>query len=113
MKHIIRLNVILGVWLLVSPFAFGYYTASFAAMWNDVIVGLAIIGCAWCVMTESPGSAFCSGCSAVGGAWLLLAPFMLNYRNTGFRADVIIGGLVVMISVVETWRIAHRPPTIA
>jgi hypothetical protein len=37
MKHTIGLNLIFGVWLLVSPFAFGF--ASSAAAWNDVIAG--------------------------------------------------------------------------
>jgi hypothetical protein len=113
MKHIIGLNLILGVWLAVSPFAFGYDTASTAAVWNDVVVGLAIIGCAWCVVTDVPGSALCSGCSIVLGAWLMVAPFMLNYRIIAFGNDFIIGALVLVISAIETWRTAHRPPSIA
>jgi hypothetical protein len=111
MKHIIGLNVILGVWLVLSPFAFGYATT--AAAWNDVIVGLVIIGCAWCVVAEAPGAALCSACGVVCGAWLMLAPFMLNYRLTAFGYDVIIGALVLVISAIETWRVTHRPPSIA
>ena len=37
MKHVIGLNLILGGWLLLLPFAFGYLTV---AMWNDVVLGL-------------------------------------------------------------------------
>jgi SPW repeat-containing protein len=113
MKHIIGLNVILGVWLIVSPFAFGYDTASTAAIWNDVVVGLAIIGCAWCVVAEVPGSALCSGCSVLCGAWLLVAPFVLNYRLVAFGNDVIIGALALAISAIETWRLTHRAPRVA
>jgi hypothetical protein len=44
MKHVIGLNLILGVWLLVLPFAFGHVTV---AMWNDVVFGLVIISSSW------------------------------------------------------------------
>ena len=113
MKHIIGLNLILGMWLLASPFAFGYDTVSTTATWNEAVVGLAIIGCAWCVMTDVPGSALCSGCSVLAGAWLLVAPFVLNYRLVAFGNDVIIGAFVLVIGAIETWRLTHRPPSIA
>lgn len=113
MKHIIGLNLILGVWLIVLPFAFGYDTASPTAMWNDVIAGLAITGCAWCVVTEVAAARLCSGCSVLLGAWLLIAPFVLNYRMVEDGNDVIIGALVLVIGSIETWRLTHRPPSIA
>lgn len=35
-------NVVLGVWLLVAPFALGY-AATAAAMWNDIVIGLVVV----------------------------------------------------------------------
>lgn len=34
-------NVVLGIWLIAAPFALGYGDTT-AAMWNDVIVGIAV-----------------------------------------------------------------------
>lgn len=36
------INAILGVWLVVSPFALGY-SATVTAMWNNIIVGLVVL----------------------------------------------------------------------
>jgi hypothetical protein len=113
MKHLIWLNLVLGMWLLASPFAFGYDAVSTAATWSDVVVGFAIIGCAWCVMTDVSGSALYSGCSVLAGAWLLVAPFALNYWLVAFGNDVIIGVFVLVIGAIETWRLTHRTPSIA
>jgi hypothetical protein len=35
-------NVLLGIWLAIAPFILGY-TEITAALWNDIIVGVAII----------------------------------------------------------------------
>jgi len=39
------INVVLGVWLAISPFALGY-TAMVMAMWNNIIVGLVVLALA-------------------------------------------------------------------
>lgn len=36
------INILLGVWLLVSPWVFDYRAAGLAAIWNSVIVGALI-----------------------------------------------------------------------
>jgi hypothetical protein len=41
------LNAVLGVWLILAPFALGY-SAVMLAMWNDIIVGVVtIVLAAW------------------------------------------------------------------
>ena len=104
MKHLIGLNLILGGWLLVLPFAFGYLTV---AMWNDVVLGLVIIACSWCAVMEVPGQALWAMCAILCGAWLMLAPFILKYSAEAF-GDVTIGALVIGISTIETWRMTAQ-----
>jgi hypothetical protein len=113
MKRLIRFNLVLGAWLVVAPFVFDYYTLSPSAMWNDIIFGLVILACSWCVLTEVPGQAACSSCAMLAGAWLMIAPFALNYRVEAVGNDVIVGALVLVISAIETWRIGHKPSTLA
>lgn len=70
------LNALLGVWVLVSPWALGYQETTMA-MANAVVVGLALIAAAlgaifvpraWEEWTE------------VGlGAWLVIAPWVLGF----------------------------------
>ncbi len=35
-------NAVVGIWLIVSPFALGY-SAVLAALWNDIIVGAVVL----------------------------------------------------------------------
>lgn len=45
-------NLVLGIWMILSPFALGFYSES-AAMWNNVLIGL-LIGCdaVWAMMSK-------------------------------------------------------------
>ena len=48
-------NVVLGAWLIVSPFLLGY-TAHANAMWNQIVVGVLVGGLAlWTTMTSPKG----------------------------------------------------------
>jgi hypothetical protein len=104
MKHVIGLNLILGMWLLVLPFALGYVTV---AMWNDVVFGLVIISSSWGVVAEVPGQPLWGTCGILCGAWLMLSPFLLKDGAEAF-GNVFIGALVVVISAIETWRMMNR-----
>lgn len=42
MKNCGWLCVIAGIWLILAPFILGY-SANVAALWNDIILGLAIL----------------------------------------------------------------------
>jgi len=45
------INAVLGLWLVVSPFILGY-SATMAALWNTIIVGLMVIVLAvWATFT--------------------------------------------------------------
>lgn len=47
------INVLLGIWLIIAPFALGYATAR--SHWNDVIVGIIVaVLAAWSAFAGSP-----------------------------------------------------------
>lgn len=39
------LNIAVGAWLVIAPFALSYSDAT-AALWNDIVAGLVILGLA-------------------------------------------------------------------
>jgi hypothetical protein len=41
MKSLSWINFVLGLWLIIAPFALRYSTVS-TAMWNNVIVGIVV-----------------------------------------------------------------------
>lgn len=40
-------NVVLGSWLIVAPFILGYGAEAGAALWSDMILGVAIVFLGW------------------------------------------------------------------
>ncbi len=85
---------IFGVWEVLAPFILGYSAAK-AAMWDAIIIGLAlaVLG-AWAAVSKDASSMkTLSWVNALLGVWLIIAPFLLSYTGTGTALwnDIIIG----------------------
>lgn len=87
-------NVLLGVWLFVSPFALGYADHQYAS-WNAYVMGAAIVVFA-AVAAYLPG-AWEEMLNAVFGVWLVLSPYVL-----GFAAQTAIAFHTVVLGVLVT-----------
>ena len=121
MKRVVWLNLLLGVWLVLSPFmldsgASGIAMANtvFASLLNDVIVGLVLIADSWWVLAGMGAGVSASGIGALVGVWMILAPSLLGYSQQ-LRAlstsDIAVGVLVLVASAIETWAFVHEPST--
>lgn len=74
------LNLVAGAWLVIAPWALGYSTSA-AATWNSMVVGALIVVFAG-VRVALPGrNTGFSWLIAILGAWLVLAPWILQYGN--------------------------------
>ncbi len=110
-------NVLLGVWLTVSPWVLNYSEQDNAA-WNQVIIGLAIAVMAL-VRTASPANfSELSWTNFVLGAWLIVAPFVLPLSETSpsepvYWNNVIVGVLVLILAAVSTMASGNRGDPIA
>lgn len=101
------LNIIAAIWLILSPFLLGYYELQ-AAIWNDIIVGVIVLGLGWARVANPFYAPGFSWANAVLGLWLILAPFALNYSAmpTPLWNDVIVG---VVIAALATWSAVATP----
>jgi SPW repeat-containing protein len=92
------INIIFGIWLIIAPFVLGY-TRVEVAMWNDIILGIAVAIIAF-IRTMGTGQAPASWVNIVLGIWLIIAPFVLAYGNnpTPRWNDIIVGILVVIFA---------------
>lgn len=90
------LNLITGIWLIIAPFALGYFnpTARTNDIWLGIIVGiLAVIR----LVTRA---VWASWLNALAGVWLIVAPFVLHYSGTAsIWNDVILGILVAAFAL--------------
>lgn len=107
-----------GVWLVLAPFVLDYAPAGsgIGAYWNDLVIGVAIAVLAIVRAVAPSNVPWFSIVNVVLGAWLIVAPFVLEYE--GANKGVSIGndlavGLVVIVmaatSAVSTYR--HRRRT--
>jgi hypothetical protein len=99
-------NVVLGIWLAVSPFALAF-TGTGAALWNDIIVGAAVIILGLVRQSRTEQSTWASWLNVVLGAWLVVAPYALGYSGVMYALwnDIVVGlGIIVLAawSLFET-----------
>jgi uncharacterized membrane protein len=84
--------IILGFWLITSPFALNY--SSTALAWSDVISGALVIGFA--AVTLVRGSSWAPWANSLVGVWLLLAPLVFKAPTAAAYAnDTLAGALVI------------------
>ncbi len=95
------LNIILGIWLIISPFILGFAGNS-PAQWNNIVVGIlvalvALSGLSWI--------------NALLGIWLIISPFALGFsmNSAALWNNVIIGVLVGLLALVAAG--ARTPAT--
>jgi len=85
-------NLVLGVWLFVSPWVLGY--ADTTAAWNAYVLGAAIV--VFAAIAASVPHAWEELVNAVLGVWLVISPFVLGFSGqTTVAYHTIIMGLLV------------------
>lgn len=112
------INIILGIWLIISPWVYGFATAAAAgAAWSSVIVGaLVLIFGAVRVSSPHTRTGF-SWANIVLGVWTVLSPWIFGQSaNMGYLLNsVIVGAAVVALSIWSGSATVteHRRPTLA
>jgi hypothetical protein len=92
-------TIILGVWLISSPFTMGYRHSEPLLAWSDILSGAAIVVLAALALDPRFDLARWGVCAA--GLWLLFAPLVFWARTAAaYNNDTLIGALVVTFSVL-------------
>ncbi len=90
-------NIILGVWLIASPFTFGYRGPAMA--WSDIVSGTLIVALG--VATLFPRLDLARWGICFTGLWLLFAPLLFWTPSAGAYAnDTLVGAFVIAFSVL-------------
>lgn len=95
-------NVILGVLLVLAPFALGFAAETYAA-WNAWILGAAIIVIAGIAIAQY--GQWADWLLGIGGLWLIIAPFALGFSGlaAAMWTHVILGLAVAIVSGVHLY----------
>jgi len=95
-------NVVLGVWIIISPFVLGF-SHWIPIMWNNIATGGAICLLALARARSTYGP---SGLVVLLGIWLLISPFVLIARlpNEAIWNDAILGIVVALVALTSSVR---------
>jgi hypothetical protein len=93
------LDIIAGLWLIISPFFLAYGNLS-RAMANDVILGIIIGILALIRFTGAFREGWISWINVLLGIWVLISPWALGYADNAvaMRNNVILGIIVILLS---------------
>jgi hypothetical protein len=102
-------NLILGAFLFVSPWIFGF-SGSTPAAENANIVGIVIA-----VLAVAALAAFAvweEWLNLIVGLWTLVSPWVLGFQATtkAMAVCVVVGILVAILAAVEIWMTSQTPP---
>lgn len=106
------INILAGLWLILAPFALDYATVE-AALWNSVIVGIAVAVMAIVRVTQPREYEGVSWVNFVLGIWLVVSPFVLNLMNIEALVwnNIIVGVIVLALAATSAMatRRLHEP----
>lgn len=103
------INLVIGVWLFLSPWILGYIATRNAASWNAFIVGGAfVVFTVWALSIPKPWEEWIN---ALLGLWLVISPWVLGFAGsmTAMWNALICGAIVLVISL-EATRSSRQPP---
>jgi hypothetical protein len=112
MKWASWVNVLLGLWLMASPWALGYGYS--AAVIHDVVLGIAIGAVALWSVSVPPTQIAPAWINVALGLWLIVAPWMLGiagavaYVSTN---DPAVGLLTIIFAGIRI--VTARPVPVA
>jgi flagellar biosynthesis protein FliR len=103
------INILLGLWLIASPWVFDYSGRS--AVLNNVFVGALIATLAALRLACLQGSAAVTGTSVTLGFWTIVSPWTIGYvANKPSLANNIMVGVFVMALAIWNARATEAKP---
>jgi uncharacterized membrane protein HdeD (DUF308 family) len=102
-----------GLWEVIAVFILGY-TASPAALWNALIVGVALLVLGvWAALSNREATdKTLDWINVIIGAWLIIAPFILGYTAIAAAMwnDIIVGIVVIVFEVWAATTLGRQHP---
>lgn len=109
MRRIIWSNLVLGLWLMLSPFVLALLnSAAIEVLWEDLILGFGIAAFSVCrLLAEREQEIALADWLVTALGFLTLAnPFLYAYFKVAVAAwnNVIIGALVCFLATCQDWK---------
>lgn len=115
MKRVTWINLLLGIWLIIAPFAIGYAALSGAAVGEDIVLGILLIAFSWWILAAMAPPMGAAWFEVLCGIWLIIAPFVLRYTAMARAAtgnDVVCGIIAIVVALIASRALVTTPPRI-
>ena len=90
------INLLAGLWLIASPWIYGFAPPAVPDAWNSIVVGILIAAVAGLRLGGAGGGL--AWINVVLGGWMIASPFVYGYVANGARtANSIIVGVIVLV----------------
>jgi SPW repeat-containing protein len=103
MKRVVGLNVVAGIWLVVSPLVLGIDDSAYLLVAVSLMTGVLLMTCSTCMLEGLVGPVVVSRVEAYCGLWLVLSPHVFNNPaiSRATANDVVVGSLVIALCFVQ------------
>lgn len=89
-------NLILGIWLVISPWAMNTAMGATGADWNLWIIGIVVVMMSL-LSLATPTAAWPEWVSMIAGIWLFISPWAIHTFNSSVQWNDWIAGIVLFI----------------
>lgn len=93
------LNIVAGIWLIISPFVLGYEAED--AIWNPIVCGVLVVALGLARVLVAQRAAILSAVNALIGVWLFISAFWLAASEQAIWNTWIMGVLVFILGVLS------------
>jgi len=110
MKRVAYADVVLGVWLIASPWVLGYSLSRPVVMAEDLLPGIALIATSLWILTVRLAPLRVSWFQALSGIWLIVGAFVLLFSQLSLAAlnGLIVGIVVLAVYLEAAWELTRQ-----
>ncbi|HEY1327475.1 MAG TPA: SPW repeat protein [Casimicrobiaceae bacterium] len=105
-------NLLLGIWLFLSPWLLGYYEASMTAAWNAWILGVALV--VFSAIAVSMPQMWEEVINILIGIWMIISPWVLRFSGVtrSGETNAVIVGIIAIVLAAWAMGMARQAPSV-
>lgn len=109
------LNLLIGIWLFISPWVLGFAGTAMSAAWNAWILGVAIV--VFSAIAVSMPQAWEEVINILLGIWMVISSWVIGVTDRMVETNAVIVGLLVILfaawamAMNREWR--SKTPTVS
>jgi hypothetical protein len=109
LKWLMRSNLVLGLWLMISPLVLALLdTRVYRVLWENFLLGFGIVAFALCRLLSrtSEEIALSDWLMTAAGVLTLINPLLYSYYNVKVGAwnNLAVGAVVFLLALYQDWR---------